>query len=72
MTVKCFATLSSFEPTDPDLEFEDGVTVADVLGQLGIPVEDARIIFINGRGKELTDVLADGDRLSIFPPVGGG
>ncbi len=71
LTVKCFATLYHYEP-DPDREYPEGATVRDVIVELGIPVDDVRIIFINGRGKELDAVLTDGDRLGLFPPVGGG
>ncbi len=72
LTVKCFATLCNFEPTDQDTHYPDGATVRDIINLLGIPVEDVRIIFINGRGSELDAALADGDRLGLFPPVGGG
>ncbi len=72
LTVKCFATLCNFEPGDQEKEYPDGATVRDIITLLGIPVEDVRIIFINGRGCELDDVLSDGDRLGLFPPVGGG
>lgn len=71
LTVKCFATLYTFEPA-PDKTFQDGATVRDVIDELGIPVDDVRIIFINGRGSELDAELKDGDRLGLFPPVGGG
>jgi molybdopterin converting factor small subunit len=46
--------------------------VADVLTALGIPEEEVKIIFINGVKKELHAPLADGDRLGLFPAVGGG
>ena len=46
--------------------------VGDIVTQLAIPAKDAKLIFINGVRKPLDTPLADGDRLGIFPPVGGG
>ncbi|WP_455464048.1 MoaD/ThiS family protein, partial [Candidatus Hodarchaeum mangrovi] len=45
----------------------------DLLNQLGIEREQAKIIMINGVG--ITDVyyiLKENDEVAIFPPVGGG
>ena len=40
--------------------------------ELNIPAKDAKLIFINNIRKEHDTLLQDGDRLGIFPPVGGG
>ena len=39
---------------------------------LKIPEKDAKLIFINSVRKDRDTLLQDGDRLGIFPPVGGG
>ncbi|SKA95453.1 Sulfur carrier protein ThiS (thiamine biosynthesis) [Paucidesulfovibrio gracilis DSM 16080] len=71
--LKCFATLSGFMPENAETyELSDGSTVRDVLAKLGIPEEDVKIIFINGTKQELHSPLSDGDRLGLFPAVGGG
>ena len=71
LTVKCFATLMPLTPPGGSLEFH-GTDVCDLLRQLSIPESEARIIFVNGIGVEKDALLHDGDRVGIFPPVGGG
>jgi molybdopterin converting factor small subunit len=51
---------------------EAGTRVRDLVQQLGIPETKAKLIFINSFKVTLDSVLKDGDRLGIFPPVGGG
>ena len=58
LTVKCFATLMPLTPPGGSLEFH-GTDVCDLLRQLSIPESEAAL-------------LHDGDRVGIFPPVGGG
>jgi molybdopterin converting factor small subunit len=71
--INLFATLASKLPDDAD-RFPIGreTTVADVLEDLDIPDQQARLIFVNGRKTAKDTPLQDGDRLGIFPPVGGG
>jgi molybdopterin converting factor small subunit len=40
--------------------------------RLGIPLEKARLVFVNGKKADLETVLHGGERVGIFPPVGGG
>ncbi|MFP4040308.1 MAG: MoaD/ThiS family protein [Desulfosudaceae bacterium] len=54
------------------IETAAGSRVADVLPQIGVPDKEVKLIFINGARKELHHSLADGDRVGLFPPVGGG
>lgn len=69
--VKCFATLASYAPTAP-LELPEGATPALVMERLGLPPAEVRIIFINGAHAQVEAPLKDGDRLGLFPAVGGG
>lgn len=55
-----------------DVEAAESSTVARVLEELGVSLEAAKIILVNGRHADLETVLEEGDRLSVFPPVGGG
>ena len=71
LNVKCFATLMPLTPPGGSLEFH-GTDICDLLRQLSIPESEARIIFVNGIGVEKDALLHDGDRVGIFPPVGGG
>lgn len=72
VNVKLFATLRNNREKERLMTLEEGVTVRDVIGFLGIPEQEAAIIFINGRGVKLDHSLSDEETLSIFPPIGGG
>lgn len=71
--LKCYATLSRFTPKDADRhELPDGTTVGQVIDRLGMAPGDVKLIFVNGVKAELDTRLKDGDRLGLFPAVGGG
>lgn len=70
--VKTFATLGILYPSTDNLEMDEGSTVGRVLSKLSIPREKVTIIFINGIHGDFDSVLCDGDRLGLFPPIGGG
>ena len=71
--LKLFATLASHLPANAtELAIEDGSTVGQLIDRLGIPLPEAKLIFVNGVRKDLDAVLHSGDRVGIFPPVGGG
>jgi molybdopterin converting factor small subunit len=50
----------------------DGATVADLLARFGLAAGEARILLVNGRSQPPSHPLAGGDRVALFPPVGGG
>jgi molybdopterin synthase sulfur carrier subunit len=54
------------------VEVPDGATVGQLVGQLQLPVDQVKVIFVNHRIQEVGYVLGDGDRVAVFPPVGGG
>ncbi|MGD8960921.1 MAG: MoaD/ThiS family protein [Desulfobacterales bacterium] len=71
--LKLFANLQAFTPPAADqYTIEAGITVGDLLAQLGIPEDKIKIIFIDGVSSELTTILRGGERVGIFPPIGGG
>ena len=47
-------------------------TALELVRRLDIPLEEIKLVFVNGAAASLDTVLADGDRVGIFPPVGGG
>jgi molybdopterin converting factor small subunit len=54
-------------------ELAEGTTVQKFLEkELGIPPGEVKIVFINGVSRSFDHVLADGDRVGIFPPIAGG
>jgi molybdopterin converting factor small subunit len=71
--LKLFATLREYTPPSADsFIIDQGTRICDLLDQIDMPREKAKLIFINGVKAELTTVLQGGERVGIFPPVGGG
>ncbi|WP_373499221.1 MoaD/ThiS family protein [Desulfococcus sp.] len=73
ISLKLFATLANRMPPDSDrYPIAPGTTVQDIVSRLDIREGEAKLIFVNNKRALLASVLSDGDRLGIFPPVGGG
>jgi molybdopterin converting factor small subunit len=73
INLKLFATLGKFMPDSADYyPVEPGTSIRDLVALLGIPEEKAKLIFINGIKGELDYTFKGGERIGIFPPVGGG
>lgn len=71
--LKLFATLREFTPPSADnYTIDQGISINDLLAQIEMPPEKAKLIFINGVKGELDSTLEGGERVGIFPPVGGG
>jgi sulfur-carrier protein len=70
--VKLFASLRIGRFDMEDRLYNPGLTCKEVVEKIGIPENEVRLIFINGRHASLGDQLADGDTLALFPPIGGG
>ncbi|MFO7911010.1 MAG: MoaD/ThiS family protein, partial [Desulfotignum sp.] len=71
--LKLFATLAEFAPENADnFTVQEGTTVEMLIRELNIPADTVKLIFVNGRKQDTTYVLKPGDRLGLFPPVGGG
>ena len=73
ITIRCYATLSRFTPPDAEaFAAAPGETAGQLAQRLGVPLTDLKLIFINGEHVEPDAQLSDGDRLGLFPAVGGG
>ena len=71
--LKLYATLNRFLPSSHEqYPVDSGETVFSLIQKLGIPVNQAKLIFIDGVKCELSTPLHGGERVGIFPPVGGG
>ena len=76
--LKLFASFERFMPdkTDggspPRTEIRDGITVNELLEELKIPANEVKIVFLNGIHAKGDEILQEGDRLGVFPPVAGG
>ena len=69
---RLFATLREGRGKIVGVELPDGASVADLAAELAIDRKDIAILLVGGRDAPLDRPLADGDVVSIFPPVGGG
>jgi len=69
-----YATLRSYVGGAPSVEVdvEPGETVGEMLERLGVPPDQTRILFVNNRAATLAQALEDGDRVGVFPAIGGG
>jgi sulfur-carrier protein len=54
------------------MEIHDGKRVQEVLDEMDIPADYPKIIFLNGRHAQGEEILHEGDRLAVFPPIAGG
>jgi molybdopterin converting factor small subunit len=54
------------------VEYTQACTVRDIAQNLSLPMEAVKIALINGKRVKLDDPVADGDRVSLFPAIGGG
>mgnify|MGYP000961866754 CR=1 FL=1 len=71
--IHCYASLKPLEPPGAAAHpIRPGTTVADLLRELAIAPGQIKLIFVNGRRADAQTALQAGDRLGLFPPVGGG
>lgn len=77
VTVRLSTTLRAYvegysPSTGLEMELEPGVTVGDLAKKLRLPLNEIKIMMVNGRHAALEDTVSDGDRIGFFPAVGGG
>lgn len=74
--VRLYATLRRYAPSSLhgvlSVEISKDSTVTELLAAIAVDLGEVHIIMINGVGSTLESILHDGDRLGIFPAVGGG
>jgi molybdopterin converting factor small subunit len=71
--LKFFASLGHLTPPNADrFPVSAGKTVQDLLDTLHVPLDEVQLVFINGVKQDMTTTLKPGDRVGIFPPIGGG
>jgi sulfur carrier protein ThiS len=71
--LRLFATLAQYLPAESGkYAIPEDATVLDVIRSLGIPETEVKLAFVNSVQVPVDTVLNGGDRLGLFPPVGGG
>ncbi len=72
VTVRLYANLREGHKPEEEVETPPGATVAALMGMLGVPESAVTLVFVNGVHASPDSVLRQGDRVALFPPVGGG
>jgi sulfur carrier protein ThiS len=86
ITVKLFATLGEYLPTELDghrsarheiaLDMPEGIALQAVLERFHIPREQVHLVLVNGiyvpPGRRAHHPLGEGDAVAVWPPVAGG
>ena len=77
VTVKLFAGLREYLPADADggsceMTLRGGAAVNDLVAGMSIPAQTPKIVLINGLSRSGAQKLAEGDVVSIIPPISGG
>jgi len=77
VTLSLYASLTQYLPEKSGgnscvVEVEEGTRIKELTARLRIPQDAPKFTFLNGVHAEGDEVLKDGDRLGIFPPVAGG
>ena len=72
-----FASLARYMPDKArgnswTVETSEVTKVRELLEQFGIPTDSVKLVFLNGVHANGDEILNDGDRVGVFPPIGGG
>ncbi|HAE22695.1 MAG TPA: molybdopterin synthase sulfur carrier subunit [Spirochaetaceae bacterium] len=72
ITIKLFASLRQGRFESESRALAEGSSVLDALELVGVSAAEAAVLFVNSRHAGPKHILAEGDSLAVFPPVGGG
>jgi molybdopterin converting factor small subunit len=71
--LRLYATLADHMPDNSSqFPITDGMTVGQLVEALPIAATDAKLVFVDGKRAQPDTPLHGGERIGIFPPVGGG
>jgi len=70
--VKVYATLRKYTNGEGTIHMDQAETVKNILEKLGVPEKEVKNVIVNGRRRDQNHLLADGDRVALFPPIAGG
>jgi len=71
--LKLFASLKAYLPQEAErFPITSGESAEALIKRLGIPLDDVKLIFIDGIRADISSALWGGERVGVFPPVGGG
>ncbi len=75
--LRLYATLRRYRPQAPleggeTVLLPENSTLLDLLAGLGIPAADVQTAFVNRKVRAMEQRLQAGDRVELFPAIGGG
>lgn len=76
--VRLYASFAQYAPSRTagdafDVQLDEGSTVSKLIRTIGVPEAEVHLSIVNGRiFHDRAQKLAEGDRVGLFPPVGGG
>lgn len=75
--VRLFAYLRELLPSESrglkKIKVKNDLTIDRLMDEIGIVEKEIMIVMINGLRKlDYNETMKEGDRVAIFPPVGGG
>jgi len=75
--VRLYASLRRYYPElkggeSLSLALDDNANLENLLDKLKVPRKEITIVMVNGRREAASYLLRDGDRIGVFPLVGGG
>ena len=75
--VRLYASLRKYHPSAGDREvffpeMADGAILGDLVDKLKIPRQEIGVLMVNSTWQKETYLLQDGDRIGLFPLIGGG
>ncbi len=66
-------SLKRFHPAAHEsYPIEPGLRVRDLMEKLGIPEYEVNLVFIDGGLSNLDSTINGGERVVLYPPLGGG
>ena len=71
--IKLYATLLPYAPANASCyPIESGTSIEKLIEELKIPKDQVKLVFSNGVKCDWGTPINAGDRIGVFPPVGGG
>lgn len=79
VTLKMSGLIARYVPGSAEgttMSLLEGTTISGLMARLGLPGDESYLVIVNDstvpKERIKTHVLADGDRISIVPPLKGG
>jgi molybdopterin synthase sulfur carrier subunit len=73
VNIQLFSSLKLYNPENSSqYPIIPGMTVAQLFSEINVPIDSVKLVFINGRRRPLATAIQGGERIGVFPAVGGG